>query len=108
MKLASDRSPYYVQFDNLDTDSNDEFGFFSVYVMTKVDQSLDILTTGREEPDSEGIYWQEPDEGGVWSALKVCGANVAVSWSGNDKKATDDTWDRLTSAVGNAIDAAGS
>ena len=37
VKLASDRSPYYVNFDTLDTDSphNDEFGFFTVYVMTK-------------------------------------------------------------------------
>ena len=111
-KLTPTKSSTWVLLDPpSDSDTYGEYGTFSIYVLTSVDQGLDILTDDDKrkpiEADADGIYWK-PNESGSWTATKVFAGNVVLVWQAGDEKRTDDRWDRLSAAIEKSAGAAGS
>ena len=106
-KLIAQKGSSWVTLSSpTDSDHYGEYGTYTIYVLTSVDQGLDTLLTdegGKKlEADSEGIYWAQADSGS-WSAIKRFGNNVVLHWQASDEKRTDDRWDRLVPAIEQAV-----
>lgn len=93
-----------------------EFGAFSIRVfedpseaeedaeyISQDDKDQEVTASG--EPDENGIYWTKtcylflspPDCS--YSATKLYGSNVVLSWQGGGKQETDESWDRLNTSL---------